>query len=51
MSECVACHQPLEVEVEVSDDEDIEMGESSANAAKKNTVPDDVHLVSQLHTG
>ena len=45
MAECVACHQPLEVEVEVSDDEDVQMGESSSSAANKNRVPDDVHLV------
>jgi len=45
---CVACHQPLEVEVDISDDEDVEMGESSAAAAHKSTVPDDVHLVTHI---
>ena len=46
MAECVACHQPLEVEVDFSDDEDDEMGESSSSAANKQKVPDDVQLVS-----
>jgi hypothetical protein len=45
MSECVACHQPLEVEIDLSDDEDIEMGESSASASGKQKYPDDVYLV------
>jgi hypothetical protein len=47
MAECVACHQPLVVEIEFSDDEDVEMAESSASKSGKQTYPDDVHLVSR----
>lgn len=58
MTECVACHQPLSVEIEFeSDDEDIDMegGSSSAaagpstSASTKETVPDDVHLNCGCH--
>lgn len=49
MAECVACHQPLEVEIDLSDeDDDVEMGEASAKASDKGKVPDDVHLVRLL---
>jgi len=45
----VACHQPLEIEVDVSDDEDVDMGESSTSAQNKQKVPDDIHLVSSIY--
>lgn len=45
MTECVACNQPLEIEVDFSDEEDVDMGESSTNAQNKQKVPDDIHLV------
>jgi hypothetical protein len=45
MGECVACHQLLEVEIEFSDDEDVEMGESNAGPSGRQKYPDDVHLV------
>lgn len=45
MAECVACYQPLEIEVDSSDDEDVEMGESSTAVSNRQKVPDDVHLV------
>ena len=50
MTECVACKEPLTVEIELSDDEDVEMGESSANASRNQKVPDDVHLVRLAYT-
>jgi hypothetical protein len=53
MAECVSCHQPLVLEVDISDDEgDVEMGESSAAGASTSTpqtVPDDVHLNCGCH--
>lgn len=47
MDGCVACHQVLELEVEFSDGEDVEMGGSSSAAPSdaKVKIPDDVQLV------
>lgn len=45
MSVCAKCTKPLEVEVDYSDDEDVEMGGSSSAAQQSShTVPDDVRL-------
>jgi hypothetical protein len=52
-TECVACHQPLVLEIDDSEDEeDVQMDESSAGGASTstpNTVPDDVHLICGCH--
>jgi hypothetical protein len=54
MANCVSCHDPLVIEIELEDDdEDVEMGESSNAAGPstsgKQTVPDDVHLNCGCH--
>jgi hypothetical protein len=52
MATCVSCHDPLIIELEPDDDEDVEMGESSAtgeHASAARTVPDDVHLNCGCH--
>ncbi|KIW05463.1 uncharacterized protein PV09_03352 [Verruconis gallopava] len=49
MTQCVACHQPLEVEIELSDDdENVQMSESSIGPTRR-TVPDDVYLYCGCH--
>ncbi|KAF2478353.1 uncharacterized protein BDR25DRAFT_206048 [Lindgomyces ingoldianus] len=52
MAACVACQQPLVLELEPDEDEDVEMGTSSsgkAPAAAPQTVPDDLHLNCGCH--
>jgi len=50
MAECVSCSQPLEVEIELPDDEDVKMGGSVAGPSNmKTTYPDDVHLNCGCH--
>ncbi|KAF2263949.1 hypothetical protein CC78DRAFT_560540 [Lojkania enalia] len=52
MSTCVACQQPLLIELEPEEDEDVEMGGSSSGKGRAvglETVPDDVHLNCGCH--
>ncbi|KAF2147544.1 uncharacterized protein K452DRAFT_262114 [Aplosporella prunicola CBS 121167] len=50
MSACVACQNPLLLELDESDDEhDVCIGGSSSSAAAPKTVPDDVHLNCGCH--
>lgn len=51
MVTCVACHRPLVLEIDESDeDEDVEMsGSSRAATSAKETVPDDVALNCGCH--
>ncbi|KAE9980830.1 hypothetical protein BLS_008159 [Venturia inaequalis] len=52
-TECVACELPLVLDIyDDQDEEDVQMGESSAAGASTmsaNTVPDDVHLICGCH--
>lgn len=52
MAACVACQNPLILELDYSDsdDDDVQMGGSSSAAANASkTVPDDVHLNCGCH--
>ncbi|KAF2711579.1 hypothetical protein K504DRAFT_402732 [Pleomassaria siparia CBS 279.74] len=52
MATCVSCKQPLVIELEPDEDEDVQMGGSSsgkAPAAAPETVPDDVQLTCGCH--
>lgn len=48
---CAKCQNPLTLEVDYSDDEDVSMGAGSSSAAAQNTqtVPDDVALNCGCH--
>lgn len=48
---CSKCQNPLTLEVDYSDDEDVSMGAASSSAAAQNvhTVPDDVALACGCH--
>lgn len=49
MSRCVACKDPLVIEIERDDDEDQLVASSSKAPAAPETVPDDVHLNCGCH--